>query len=132
MYRAEQHSCRLQFPEYCGTLWHCPRRAVGHPRHIEAQETVLLTEISIKRYKEFKDFQKRICVATDVFGRGIDIEKVNIAINYDLPADADSYLHRVGRAGRFGTKGVSISFVSSDEDQEVLKNVEKRFQVPLP
>ncbi|KAI4286545.1 MAG: hypothetical protein Q9185_003074 [Variospora sp. 1 TL-2023] len=86
----------------------------------------------IKRYKEFKDFQKRICVATDVFGRGIDIEKVNIAINYDLPTDADSYLHRVGRAGRFGTKGVSISFVSSDEDQEVLKQVEKRFQVPLP
>lgn len=90
------------------------------------------TDKSIKRYKEFKDFQKRICVATDVFGRGIDIEKVNIAINYDLPADADSYLHRVGRAGRFGTKGVSISFVSSDEDQEVLKQVEKRFQVPLP
>ena len=87
---------------------------------------------SIKRYKEFKDFQKRICVATDVFGRGIDIEKVNIAINYDSPPDADSYLHRVGRAGRFGTKGVSISFVSSDEDQEVLKQVEKRFQVPLP
>lgn len=86
----------------------------------------------IKRYKEFKDFQKRICVATDVFGRGIDIEKVNIAINYDLPTDADSYLHRVGRAGRFGTKGVSISFVSSDEDQNVLKEVEKRFQVPLP
>lgn len=92
----------------------------------------MLTETSIKRYKEFKDFQKRICVATDVFGRGIDIEKVNIAINYDLPTDADSYLHRVGRAGRFGTKGVSISFVSSDEDQEVLKQVEKRFQVPLP
>lgn len=91
-----------------------------------------LTRARIKRYKEFKDFQKRICVATDVFGRGIDIEKVNIAINYDLPTDADSYLHRVGRAGRFGTKGVSISFVSSDEDQEVLKNVEKRFQVPLP
>lgn len=86
----------------------------------------------IKRYKEFKDFQKRICVATDVFGRGIDIEKVNIAINYDLPTDADSYLHRVGRAGRFGTKGVSISFVSSDDDQDVLKQVEKRFQVPLP
>lgn len=71
-------------------------------------------------------------MATDVFGRGIDIEKVNIAINYDLPTDADSYLHRVGRAGRFGTKGVSISFVSSDEDQNVLKEVEKRFQVPLP
>ena len=95
-------------------------------------EEVVLTTKRIKRYKEFKDFQKRICVATDVFGRGIDIEKVNIAINYDLPTDADSYLHRVGRAGRFGTKGVSISFVSSDDDQDVLKQVEKRFQVPLP
>lgn len=95
-------------------------------------EVVILTMRRIKRYKEFKDFQKRICVATDVFGRGIDIEKVNIAINYDLPTDADSYLHRVGRAGRFGTKGVSISFVSSDDDQDVLKQVEKRFQVPLP
>jgi len=89
-------------------------------------------EERIKRYKEFKDFNKRICVATDVFGRGIDIEKINLAINYDLPKDADSYLHRVGRAGRFGTKGLSISFVSTSEDEEVLKQIEKRFEVALP
>jgi len=89
-------------------------------------------EERIKRYKEFKDFNKRICVATDVFGRGIDIEKINLAINYDLPKDADSYLHRVGRAGRFGTKGLSISFVSTPEDEEVLKQIEKRFEVALP
>ena len=87
---------------------------------------------SIKRYKEFKEFNKRICVATDVFGRGIDIERINLAINYDLPGDADSYLHRVGRAGRFGTKGLSISFVSSEDDQNVLKQIEKRFEVALP
>jgi ATP-dependent RNA helicase UAP56/SUB2 len=55
-----------------------------------------------------------------------------LAINYDLPGDADSYLHRVGRAGRFGTKGLSISFVSSEADQEVLKAIEKRFEVALP
>ena len=91
-----------------------------------------LTRNSIKRYKEFKEFNKRICVATDVFCRGIDIERINLAINYDLPGDADSYLHRVGRAGRFGTKGLSISFVSSPEDQEVLKSIEKRFDVALP
>lgn len=88
--------------------------------------------ISIKRYKEFKEFNKRICVATDVFGRGIDIERINLAINYDLPTEADSYLHRVGRAGRFGTKGLSISFVSSEADQDVLKAIEKRFEVALP
>ena len=91
-----------------------------------------LTLPSIKRYKEFKEFNKRICVATDVFGRGIDIERINLAINYDLPGDPDSYLHRVGRAGRFGTKGLSISFVSSEEDQAVLKQIAQRFEVALP
>lgn len=49
-----------------------------------------------------------------------------------MPADADSYLHRVGRAGRFGTKGLSISFVSGDDNMQVLKEIEKRFEVALP
>lgn len=93
---------------------------------------MMLSSCSIKRYKEFKEFNKRICVATDVFGRGIDIERINLAINYDLPGDADSYLHRVGRAGRFGTKGLSISFVSSEQDEEVMKAIEKRFEVAIP
>ena len=51
---------------------------------------------SIKRYTAFKQFEKRILVATDIFGRGIDVERVNIVVNYDCPPDADSYLHRVG------------------------------------
>jgi ATP-dependent RNA helicase UAP56/SUB2 len=89
-------------------------------------------EERIKRYKEFKEFQTRICVSTDIFGRGIDVERINVAINYDMPDAADAYLHRVGRAGRFGTKGLSISFVSSPEDETVLKSIEERFQVELP
>ena len=48
-----------------------------------------------------------------------------------MPADADSYLHRVGRAGRFGTKGLAISFVNSEQDKDVLKAIEKRFEVAL-
>ena len=67
-------------------------------------------EERIARYTSFKDFMKRIMVATDIIGRGIDIERVNIVINYDMPDSADSYLHRVGRAGRFGTKGFSHHF----------------------
>jgi len=85
----------------------------------------------ISRYKQFKNFEKRILVATDIFGRGIDVERVNIVINYDSSADADSYLHRVGRAGRFGTKGLSITFVSSDADQEVLDQIQARFEVKV-
>jgi len=52
-------------------------------------------EERISRFKSFKEFNKRIMVATDIFGRGIDIERVNIVINYDMPESADSYLHRV-------------------------------------
>ena len=52
------------------------------------------------RYQQFKDFQKRILVATNLFGRGMDIERVNIVFNYDMPEDTDTYLHRVARAGR--------------------------------
>lgn len=85
----------------------------------------------IQRYKDFKEFKKRIMVATDVFGRGIDIERVNIVINYDMPDCADTYLHRVGRAGRFGTKGLTISFISGDEDKKVLDEIQNRFAVKM-
>merc|ERR1711998_90256 len=88
-------------------------------------------EERINRYKQFKDFQKRIMVSTDLFGRGIDIERVNIVINYDMPEESDSYLHRVGRAGRFGTKGLAITFVATDEDADVLKKVQERFEVNI-
>lgn len=106
----------------------------------------------LTRYKGFKEGHKRILVATDLVGRGIDIERVNIVINYDMPDSADTYLHRVkwiiptsfdfhyivlpksainfflnilqvGRAGRFGTKGLAITFVSSAADSDVLNNV---------
>ena len=73
----------------------------------------------IAKYKSFKDFNARILVSTDLFGRGIDIERVNVVINYDFPDDSDQFLHRVGRAGRFGMKGIAISFISSEPEQEV-------------
>lgn len=89
-------------------------------------------EERIAKYKSFKDFNARILVATDLFGRGIDIERVNVVINYDFPDDSDQFLHRVGRAGRFGTKGIAISFVSSEADQEILTKVQSRFEVNIP
>jgi len=86
-------------------------------------------------YQKFKNFKCRILVSTDLFGRGVDIEKVNIVINYDMPDDSDKYLHRVGRAGRFGTKGLGISFIANDDEQKVLDSIQSRFEVkvePLP
>uniref|UniRef100_A0A7N0V0U1 RNA helicase n=1 Tax=Kalanchoe fedtschenkoi TaxID=63787 RepID=A0A7N0V0U1_KALFE len=88
-------------------------------------------EDRLTRYKGFKEGHKRILVATDLVGRGIDIERVNIVINYDMPDSADTYLHRVGRAGRFGTKGLAITFVSSASDSDVLNQVQERFEVDI-
>jgi ATP-dependent RNA helicase UAP56/SUB2 len=93
-------------------------------RHLEQEER-------IKRYTDFKAFKHRIMVSTDIFGRGIDIEKINVVFNFDMPQDPDSYLHRVGRAGRFGTKGLAISFVTSGDDLSTLEAIQKRFEVKI-
>ncbi len=74
---------------------------------------------------------QRILVATNLFGRGMDIERVNIVFNYDMPEDSDTYLHRVARAGRFGTKGLAITFVSDESDAKILNEVQERFDVNI-
>lgn len=84
---------------------------------------------------KFKNFNARILVTTDLMGRGIDIERVNVVINYDFPETSDAYLHRVNRAGRFGTRGLAVSFISSQTDEDVLKSVQERFEAsiaPMP
>jgi len=83
----------------------------------------------LSRYQLFKNFERRILVATNLFGRGMDIERVNIVFNYDMPEDSDTYLHRVARAGRFGTKGLAITFVSDEPDAKILNDVQDRFEV---
>jgi len=95
----------------------------------------LKQEERLDRYRKFKEYQSRILVSTNLFGRGVDIERVNIVINFDMPTNSNEYLHRVGRAGRFGTKGLAITFVSGDEDKKILQDVQDRFEVkvtPLP
>merc|ERR1712150_191058 len=91
----------------------------------------LKQEERLDRYNKFKEYKSRILVSTDIFGRGVDFERINIVINYDMPKVADMYLHRVGRSGRFGTKGLSISFVSSEDDTGILEAVQSRFEVEV-
>jgi len=88
-------------------------------------------EERLSRYQQFKDFHKRILVATNLFGRGMDIERVNIVFNYDMPEDSDTYLHRVAPAGRFGTKGLAVTFVSEESDAKTLNEVQERFDVSI-
>jgi ATP-dependent RNA helicase UAP56/SUB2 len=84
-------------------------------------------EERIKLFDLFKQFKKRIMVATELYGRGVDFLKVNTVINYDMSTSAEAYVHRVGRAGRFGTKGITITFLSSDEDQTVFDELLQKY-----
>lgn len=86
----------------------------------------------LNRYNKFKEYKARILVSTDIFGRGVDFERINIVINYDMSPSADQYLHRVGRSGRFGTKGLAITFCSSQDDSAILDQVQSRFEIEIP
>ena len=81
-HRAQSPSGRVQLPIHVHTLWHEATGAVGH---CSLMLRMCDLALRIARYQEFKDYKKRILVTTDLFGRGIDIERVNIVINYDFP-----------------------------------------------
>jgi translation initiation factor 4A len=68
---------------------------------------------------DFRDGKTRLLLTTDLLSRGIDIPQVNLVINYDLPINKETYIHRIGRCGRFGKKGVSISMVKMNDSNEV-------------
>mgnify|MGYP001257572607 CR=1 FL=1 len=78
----------------------------------------------VKALNRFKDKSIRMLIATDVASRGIDVEKLGHVINFDIPEQAESYVHRIGRTGRAGENGTAISFCSLDE-MVYLKDIQK-------
>ena len=62
--------------------------------------------------REFRSGSSRVLITTDLLARGIDVQQVSLVINYDLPTNRENYIHRIGRSGRFGRKGVSINFIT--------------------
>ncbi|PPQ65575.1 hypothetical protein CVT26_000524 [Gymnopilus dilepis] len=76
---------------------------------------------------EFRGGTSRVLITTDVWARGIDVQQVSLVINYDLPANRENYIHRIGRSGRFGRKGVAINFVTVD-DVRILRDIGKFLQ----
>lgn len=79
----------------------------------------------------FKSKKTRILIATDIAARGIDIDKLDLVINYDLPDIPETYVHRIGRTGRAGNTGIALSFCSSDE-RNLLKDIQKLTGYVLP
>ncbi|GIQ84741.1 hypothetical protein KIPB_006292 [Kipferlia bialata] len=105
-------------------------KEAGNP--VTSMHARLRQEERISRYSAFKSGETRIMVSTDLFERGVDFQRTNIVINFDVPALSDTYLHRVGRAGRFGTNGLAITFVSTEEDKALLKEIQDRFVIAIP
>ncbi|KAJ1024098.1 hypothetical protein NDA16_002937 [Ustilago loliicola] len=79
---------------------------------------------------EFRQGSSRVLITTDVWARGIDIANISLVINYDLPTNRENYIHRIGRSGRFGRKGVAINFVTVD-DVRILRDIEQFYSTQI-
>lgn len=85
------------------------------------------------RNRVFHDFRKGVCrnlVSSDLFTRGIDIQAVNVVINFDFPKMAETYLHRIGRSGRFGHLGIAINLITN-EDRDLLHKIEAELDTTI-
>ncbi|KAK2573650.1 Eukaryotic initiation factor 4A-II [Acropora cervicornis] len=80
--------------------------------------------------REFRSGSSRVLITTDLLARGIDVQQVSLVINYDLPGNRENYIHRIGRGGRFGRKGVAINFVTTD-DVRSLKDIEQFYNTTI-
>jgi len=80
--------------------------------------------------REFRSGSSRVLITTDLLSRGIDVQQVSLVINYDLPTQPENYLHRIGRSGRFGRKGVAINFVTKD-DERMLADIQRFYNTVI-
>jgi len=80
--------------------------------------------------QSFRNGDSRVLITTDIWARGIDVQQVSLVINYDLPNNRELYIHRIGRSGRFGRKGVAINFVKSD-DIRILRDIEQFYSTQI-
>jgi superfamily II DNA/RNA helicase len=84
-----------------------------------------------KVMQHFRAGSTRVLITTDILGRGIDVQQVSLVVNYDLPLSKELYIHRIGRAGRWGRKGLAISFCTGDEREEGLRAIEKFYKMKV-
>lgn len=80
--------------------------------------------------QDFRSGNSRILVTTDILSRGIDVQQVSLVINYDLPRESETYIHRIGRSGRFGRKGIAINFVTR-RDSSIMKHIERHYNTEI-
>jgi translation initiation factor 4A len=88
-------------------------------------------EVRDKAYQEFRSGAQRVLISSNVTARGIDIQQVSVVINFDMPRDVHTYLHRIGRSGRWGRKGSGVNFVTR-RDFRKLKEIESYYGTCIP
>jgi superfamily II DNA/RNA helicase len=77
----------------------------------------------------FRTGEATVLIATDVVARGIDVKGITHVVNYDMPRDSDTYIHRIGRTARAGAKGTAVSFINSLSDEMMLRRVERQLKI---
>ena len=111
------------------------KRIAGHLKALGHMASEIHSNRSLNQRKEalegFKMGRYRVLVATDIAARGIDVDNIELIINYDLPANAEDYVHRIGRTGRAGSKGHAISFARPNEKHDVF-SIERFVRMSLP
>jgi translation initiation factor 4A len=80
--------------------------------------------------REFKSGKTRMLITTDLLARGIDVQHISLVINYDIPKSKETYIHRIGRSGRFGRKGIALNFITTT-DQNQLKEIEQFYHTQI-
>jgi superfamily II DNA/RNA helicase len=83
-----------------------------------------------KSFDEFRSGKFRVLISSNVTARGIDIQQVGTVINFDIPNCVHTYLHRIGRSGRWGRKGLAINFIT-EEDVHLMKRIESHYNVTI-
>ncbi len=127
--------------EYHGSVLLFTRTKIGAKRTTRAikdmhhRATEIHSDKSLGQRREalqgFKTGKYRILVATDIASRGIDVIGIELVINFDLPDDAENYVHRIGRTGRAGKEGRAIAFATPDQGKDV-RNIERLIRSTLP
>ena len=83
-----------------------------------------------KRMDDFRSGTVRVLISTDLLARGIDVQQVSLVVNYELPIQRENYVHRIGRSGRYGKKGVAVNLVYGDE-RNTLKEIERHYSTTI-
>jgi translation initiation factor 4A len=80
--------------------------------------------------REFRSGSSRVLISTDLLARGIDVQQVSLVVNYDLPLNVENYLHRIGRSGRYGRKGIAINFLTT-RDVRSMRDIERHYETQI-